>query len=211
MQLSPKEHNEILILLSGFTKDKEFLSELIAKYETIPVALDYSSVITRSPHVGDSEKDNKAEFPKKLTKEILDTIIATLNDGFNTKAFYQLENSPKDKKQWKEQGHKFYVIVNLKGTYTVTSSTSPPYYIFSVAVSHYYYKVTDDGKVKMTSNGPSILTRYCESEKCTISMKLNEIMNRGNPECIKAPLCKEIRKKYTKFAQKQIAKAEKAK
>ncbi len=198
-----------LISSTGFTKDKVFLTDLIAKNEKIPVAIYAWSTIKRVPDVAFSEpKDNKAEFPKKMQYQIADSVVKSLNEAFNTDAFYTLMNPPKYKDDFKEKGFKLWVIVDIGGTYTMTTGNISTY-IFKISLAQYFHNVDDKGKIKKSYYGAKIIYEECDKVEDVANLKLKSMITKTPPDCVFEKAFATLRKNNIKFAEKQIEKAKK--
>jgi len=198
-----------LIPLMGFAKEKVSLVDLIAKNEKIPVAVYAWSTIKRSPEVvSTSTSDNKAEFSRKLQYQIVDSVVTSLNKAFNTKAFYKLVNPPKKKEDFKEKGFKLWVIVDLGGTYTMTTGTKSSF-VFKISLAQYFHSVDESGKIKRSAYGSKIVYDQCEPVTEAANIKLARMMEINSPDCVIEKAVATLNKNNYKFAEKLIQKANK--
>ena len=198
-----------LLPLMGFTKEKVSLVDLIAKNEKIPVAVYAWSTINRSPEVvSTSTSENKAEFSRKFQYQIVDSVVASLNKAFNTNAFYKLLNPPKKKEDFKEKGFKLWVILDLGGTYTMTTGTNSSF-VFEMSIAQYFHSVDKNGKIKRSAYGSKIVYEQCKPVTDAANIKLARMMEINSPYCVIEKVAATLNKKNNLFAEKLLQKANK--
>lgn len=200
-----------MMLFISMKGDKEPLADIIAKQETILVAVDKSSKIVRNPAIGES-KYNVEQIPSDMIDKFMTTIIETLNKGFKTEAFQYYRGETVDKKKMEEKGFNFFVIVSLSGRYTMSeavNSNNMYTYRYHMNIDENFYGLNAKGKFKVMSSGPSINSDCSTFTSPIKSIKLMRMMINCMPQCIEYKLLEQILKKNKKFTEKQLAKAAK--
>lgn len=201
-----------VLLLTSFTGDKETLADRIAKNEKIMVAVDrYYSKIERYPMIG-SSSENKELIPAAMRDKFMESIVESLNKGFNTEAFQYYKGELVTQKMMCEKGFQFFVIVTMKGKYSMNSEPeSDKKYIYklNLDITQYFYQVNEKGKAKQVSNKPSGITASCETSTFGKNLPFKHMLAQLRPQCLEQELLGKIEKRNKKFTAKELAKAAK--
>lgn len=201
-----------MMLFISMKGDKETLADIIAKQEKILVAVDrYYSKIVRYPIVG-SSSENKEQIPAGMRDKFMESIVESLNKGFNTEVFQYYKGELVDQKMMCEKGLQFFVIVAMKGKYSMNAepeSDNRYIYKFMMDITQYFYQVNEKGKPKQVSNKPSGITANCEASSFSKNLPLKHMIAQLRPQCLEQELLKKIEKRNKKFTEKELAKAAK--
>jgi hypothetical protein len=197
-----------LFVTSGFAKEKVFLTDLIEKHEKIPVAAYAWNVIKRTPDAFNTQpNENKKDFDRKFEYQVLDSVIKSLNEAFDTDKFYLLPNAPDYKADFKEAGHTFWVIVDMQGFYEMGSTS----FKFKLQIAQYFHYIDEKGKIKRTPFSSKIVNEYCDAVNADEYTKLGKMMSLQPVDCHLGEAIVQLRKDNEKFAIKEKEKAAKAK
>lgn len=205
----------ISIFLLSFIGGKELLVDIIATHDKIPVIISPDSKTTRSPLIegASDKKRNYMPLPEDLKKKTAETIVAGLNKGFKTEAFY-LKSLKETMRDEFAQENDFFVSLTLKATYYISSDATTGNAQAKLNFNSYseFYEAKG-GKAKRVNGGPGGMSADCKdySSIAATYAGVNGLLIQLKTHCVEEPALKIIEKKLAKFCQKQIAKAEKAK
>ena len=111
------------------------------------------------------------------------------------------------------KGLQFFVIVTLKGRYTMNAEPESDYtyrYKFEMSLAQDFYQVNEKGKPKIISNKPSGMAASCEPVSTpSKTLMLKYMLSKLHPQCVEQKLLGKIEKRIRKFAEKELAKAAK--